>query len=266
MNGNTLSKIIPIIILFSFTSCSMKNGIFLEDETIKHEINTIINNYSSDDWEVRLKAVKDASIYTDTPYSKNIITFMINASDDYHPLVRIEAIKNLKRMKSYAALEKLRKISLTEQDINVRRAAIKALQDYSQPANAGIFIMGIESRDWLTREESYIGLLKIRPDEYQRQYIGKIIKGMKDPSLSVRIAVFNNVKLKDPLLYNEIAGVINNRKSEISLLKSALVAVNGYTFDDRTRGRLQDLLTHRNKDVRLLSLQALKRDKIESSF
>ncbi len=266
MSSKNLSKIILVVFALSITSCSLKNRIFAEDEAAKKEINSFIHDYSSEDWEVRLQAVKDASKYTDTPYSINIISFMLTASDDYHPLIRIEAVRNLKRMKSYAALEKLRKISLTEQDTNVRRTAITALQDYSQPANADIFIMGIESRDWLTREASYTGLLKIRPEEYQRQYIGKIIKGMKDPILSVRISLFNNVKLKDPLLYNEIAGVINNRKTEISLLKSALVAVNGYALDDRTRGRLQDLLTHRNKDIRLLSLQALKRDKIESSF
>lgn len=259
---------LPILFLaiIALASCSLKSGLYPEDTEARSSIRNSINDYSSEDWEVRLSAVKRASKYSDTVYAKNVILLMLLAADDYHPLVQIEAIKSLRNTRTEAAREKLRELALNDTDHNVRRTAITALQDYSDPENAEIFLAGIESSDWLIREASYTGLLRIKPDDIQRNYIGKIIKGMKDRNISVRLAVLYNLKIKDPLLYNEIAGIINNRKTGISMLKGALVAINGYTFDDRTRERLLDLLTHRNKDVRLLSLQALKREKIELNF
>lgn len=267
MNNTKNIAFIPLFLaVITLASCSLKTGLYPDDAEARRSIRNSINDYSSEDWVVRLGAVKSASRYGDTVYAKNVILLMLLAADDYHPLVQIEAIKGLKKMRSYAALEKLRELSLTDPDLNVRRIAIETLQDYSLPENADIFITGIESRDWLIREASYIGLLRIKPDDTQKNYIGKIIKGIKDRNISVRIAVLTNLKIKDPLLYNEISGIINNKKTGISLLKGALVAANGYTFDDKTRERLLGLLTHRNKEVRLLSLQALKREKIELNF
>lgn len=247
-------------------SCSFTDAFQQDDKAARTAISSSINDYSSGDWEVRLAAVKSASKYSDTVYARHIMNMMLNAAGDYHPAVRIEAVKSLKKMKTYAALEKLRELALTDSDHNVRSAGITALHDYASADNSDIFITGINSRDWLIREASYIGLLKIKPDDIQSNYIGKIIKGIKDPNLSVKLAVLTNLKIKDPLLYNEISGIVNNKRTGISLLKGALVAINGYTFDERTRGRLLGFLTHRNKDIRLLSLQALKREKIELKF
>jgi len=247
-------------------SCSFTGTLQQDDEAAKKSISSSINDYSSGDWEVRLEAVKSASKYSDTVYARYIMNLVLNAAGDYHPAVRIEAVKSLKKMRSYVSLEKLRELALTDPDHNVRSSAITALHDYASADNSDIFITGIDSRDWLIREASYIGLLKIKPDDIQSNYIGKIIKGIKDPNLSVKLAVLTNLKIKDPLLYNEISGIINNTRSGISLLKGALVAINGYTFDEKTRGRLLKFLTHRNKDIRLLSLQALKREKIELKF
>lgn len=254
------------MLLITLISCSMKNRTLPGDEETRRLIRNTIHNYSSDDWEERLNAVKSSSKYSGSFYSKDILLLMLLAADDYHPLVQIEAIKNLRQMRSNAALEKLRELSLSNSNLNVIRASITALSDYSLPENADIFIEGIEDSDWLIREASYLGLLKIVPDEVQRQYVGTILKGINDKNLSVKIAVLNNVKIKDPLLYSSISGLIRNRKTGISLLKGALVAIKGYTFDDETRKRLLDLLTHRNKEIRILSLQALKREKIELNF
>lgn len=265
-NHKIIITLISIFLAVSTSSCLMENVIPTEDLQAKESINRYINDYSSENWEIRFEAIKNASRYTDTVYAGKIINLMLQAASDYHPAVQIEAIKNLKKMKSYSSLEKLRELSLTDPDHNVRTSAITALHDYASPDNSDIFITGIESRDWLIREASYIGLLKIKPDSIQNNYIGKIIKGIKDPNLAVKLAVLTNLKIKDPLLYNEISGIINNKKTGISLLKVALTAINGYTFEEKTRRRLLDLLTHRNRDVRLLSLQALKREKIELNF
>lgn len=265
-------KIRKIALLFictaslTISSCSFTNVLQQENEAAKTSISSSITDYSSEDWETRLAAVKRASNFSDTIYARNVLNLMLQAASDYHPAVQIEAIKSLKKMKSYSSLEKLRELSMTDADHNVRRASITALHDYASNDNIDIFLTGIESRDWLIREASYVGLLKIKPDDIQKNYIGKIIKGMKDPNLSVKLAVLTNLKIKDPLLYNEISGIINKKRTGTSLLKGALVAVNGYTFDDKTRVRLLGLLTHRNRDVRILSLQALKREKIELNF
>ncbi len=248
------------------SSCSFTNALQQDNEAAKTSVSSSITDYSSGDWETRLAAVKRTSEFSDTVYARNVLNLMLQAASDYHPAVQIEAIKSLKKMKSYSSLEKLRELTMTDPDHNVRRAAITALHDYASADNSDIFLAGIESRDWLIREASYVGLLKIKPDDIQKNYIGKIIKGMKDPNLSVKLAVLTNVKIKDPLLYNEISGIINRKRTGVSLLKGALVAVNGYTFDDKTRNRLLGLLTHRNRDVRILSLQALKREKIELNF
>lgn len=265
INRKTIITLLSIL-AFSTSSCSMKSVMQTEDLQAKESINRYINNYSSENWEMRLEAIKSASKYNDTVYAGKILNLMLQAASDYHPAVQIEAIKNLKKMKSYSSLEKLRELSLTDPDHNVRASAITALHDYASPDNSDIFVTGIESRDWLIREASYIGLLKIQPDSIQSNYIGKIIKGLKDPNLAVKLAVLKNLKIKDPLLYNEISGIINNKKTGITLLKGALTAINGYIFDEKTRSRLLGLLTHRNRDVRLLSLQALKREKIELNF
>ncbi len=263
-------KIIPLILLaviiLSVISCSLKNTILAEDESAKKNVTSSINDYASNDWEVRLAAIKKASLYKDTIYSKNILLLMLLAADDYHPLVQIEALKTLGKIKSYIALEKLHEIARNEKEINVKREALTALQDYSLETNIDIFIANINDRDWLIREAAYIGLLKIQPEDIQRRYIGTILKGLNDKNISVRIAILNNVKIKDPSLYNEISGIIRRKKTGISLLKGALTAIKGYTFDEKTRERLFELLTHRNKDVRVLSLQALKMEKIELNF
>jgi len=50
---------------------------------------------------------------------KSIMGLMLLAADDYHPLIQIEAIKNLRQMRSNAALEKLRELSLSNSNLNV---------------------------------------------------------------------------------------------------------------------------------------------------
>ncbi|HOP62343.1 MAG TPA: HEAT repeat domain-containing protein [Spirochaetota bacterium] len=264
--GKYIQILLVTLLLFTALSCSLKKEIIPDDPVAKYTIRESINNYSSDDWEIRLNAIQRASKYGNSIYAKNVILLMLLAADDYHPLVRIEALRCLKIIKAESALDKIREIAMDDSDRNVRRAAISALQDYALEANAGIFISGIESNDWLIREESYIGLIKIDPDDIQKKFLNLLINGIKDRNISVQIAILNNITIKDPLLYHEISGLINNRDTKASLLRGALVAVKGYTFDEKTRSRLFELLTHRNRDIRVLSLQALKREKIEMNY
>jgi len=244
----------------------MNNALFTEDQIIKNQITSAINDYSSDDWEVRLKAIKSIEKYGNSIYAKNIIILMLLAAEDCHPIVQLEAIENLKIIKPDAAVDTLQHIALNDNNHNVRYAALTALSAYNSHGNIEIFIENLSNHDWLIREAAYLGLLSITPLEDQRDYITKIVKGINDDSLSIRIAVLSNVKIQDPRIYSEIIKIIKDRKSKFSLLKASLVAIKGYMLDSETRERLMKLLTHRNKDIRILSLQALKQEKIELNF
>jgi len=93
---------------------------------------------------------------------------------------------------------------------------------------------------------------------YKKNYIGHIIKGINDKNIAVKIAILLNIKIKDQLLYDKISEIIQNRKTKTSLLEAALIAIVGYTLDDVTKERIVELLTHRNKKIRILSLRVLK--------
>ena len=83
---------------------------------------------------------------------------------------------------------------------------------------------------------------------------------MNDPSIAVRIETLRHVRIRDAGLYREISALINNQKTGISLLKAALTAVTGYRIDEKTKKRIIKLLTHENRNVRVLALRALKKD------
>ena len=68
------------------------------------------------------------------------------------------------------------------------------------------------------------------------------------------------------MIYNEIVKIIKNKSSGLSLLKAALSAARGYRFDEETRERIVKLLTHRNREIRILSLQALKQEKTDPAL
>jgi len=254
-----------IIILFlqvlMLLRCSSTNR-FSEDIEIQNNITTAVNNYNSDNWETRLNSVKIVSKYSESVYAKNSMLLVIKALDDSHSIVRIEALKVLKKMKAPAAEEKIGILALTDENANARFFAFSALEEYQNIKNEDIFIKGLNDRDWLVKEASLKGLMKINDPEIQIKYIDIILNAMKDKNISIKLACISNITIKDPLIYVELAGIINNKESSLYTLKAALAKIKGYKIDDKTKKRIIALLTHRDKEVRILSLQALKQEEI----
>ena len=255
---------ILLLIIMNVTlliSCS-STARFSDDAEIQNNIKSAVNNYNSDNWEIRLKSIRSVSKYSDSIYAKNSMLLVIKALDDSHSSIRIEALKILRKIKAPAAEEKIRAIALTDMNSNARYYAFAALGEYRNIKNETAFIKGLESRDWLVREAALSGLMGINDPEIQIKYIDIILNAMKDKNVSIKLACISSLTIKDPLIYSELSKIINNKKSSLYLLKAALKQIKGYKIDDKTKNRLISLLTHRDKEIRILSLQALKLEEV----
>jgi len=261
MKNKTKNKVrVLILILLSCAaiSCATKQEPKIEDESLKKKFLKIQKYYSSENWETRLTAVKSSKEFLNTSFDSEVMAILLMAVKDPHPKIKIEALRVLSTTTPFSALGILREIALSEDNLNVKAAAIETLGEYKMASNSEIFLKNINHRDWLIREAAFRALLKIEPMELQKNYIGHIIKGINDKNIAVKIAILLNIKIKDQLLYDKISDIIQNRKTKTSLLEAALIAIVGYTLDDVTKERIVELLTHRNKKIRILSLRVLK--------
>jgi hypothetical protein len=235
---------------------------FTDDAAIQKEITIAVNNYNSEDWETRLNSIKSISRFTDTVYAKNSFLLVLKATDDSHSEVRIEALKILKIIKAPAAEEKIGQIALYDENSNVRFFAFSALEVYGNIKNENIFIKGLDDSDWLVKEASLKGLMRINDPGIQFKYLSTILTAINSSNISIKLIAISNITIKDQLIYNELAGIINNKESGLSILKAALLKITGYKLDKKTKKRVIELLTHRDKAVRLLSLQVLKQEEL----
>lgn len=255
-----ITKFIQILFILLLIRCGGGPRL-TEDETIQKDITIAVNNYNSDDWRIRLNSVKSISKYRDSVYAKNSLLLLIKATDDSHSEVQIEALQILKKMKAPAAEDKIRMMALSDENSNVRFFAFSALEEYENIKNENTFLKGLEDTDWLVKEASLKGLMKINDPEIQFKHLKIILNSINDNNISIKLAAISSLKIKDPLIYAELSRIINNKESGLSILKAALVKTAGYRLDNKTKQRLIVLLTHRDKDVRLLSLQVLKQEK-----
>lgn len=237
-----------------------------DDEEARKAITRSVKLYSSENWETRKDAVSNAAGYSNSTYSKNVLLLMMKAADDPIPLVRIEALNGLKKLRSGLAVYKIRYMAVSDNDTMVRWTALLALGEYGLPLNEDIFVKCFNDRDWLIREASINGLLKIEGTDVQQRNVELVISAIKDESISVKIAALENIRYKDTRLLPVISGIINNPSTGTSLLKSALVAASGFKFDDTTRKKLFRLLTHPDRDIRILAFRALKKEEELNNF
>lgn len=253
-------KLLILLIITLFLSACGRNQ-FTEDAAIQKDITIAVNNYNSDDWEIRLNSIKSISKYSDTVYAKNTLLLLFKALNDPHSELRIEALKILKKMKAPGTEEKIGEIATDDENSNVRYYAYSALEEYRDIKNEDIFLQGLDNKDWLVREASLQGLMKIDDPEIQIRHLDTIISAMNDQNVSIKLTAISNISIKNPLIYDELSKIINNEDSGRYLLKAALQKIRGYKLDLKTKKRLIQLLTHRDKNIRLLSLQALRQEK-----
>ncbi len=241
--------------------CSSKTQ-FNDDAVIQEDITNAVNNYSSENWEIRLNSIKRMSRYTGTAYAKNSLMLVIKAMDDSHSKVRIESLIILQNLRISAVEEKIKNIALSDENANVRHFAFIALGEYNNIDNEKTFLEGLNDKDWFVKEAALEGLMKINDPEIQIKHLDIIIKSINDKNISLKLTAISNISIKDQLIYEELAKIINNKESGLSILKAALQKIKGYKLDNTTKKRIIELLTHRDKNIRLLSLQVLKQEEL----
>jgi HEAT repeat protein len=247
-----------LIVLPHFLACG---GSLLMEDAMQKEIITAAKNYNDENWEIRLLAIINISKYSDTIYAKNSLLLLIKALDDPYSVVRIEALKSLKKMKAAAAEEKIGDLAMSDENSNVRYFAYLALEEYVNIANEDIFLYGLNSNDWFIKEAALRGLMRIDNYAIQTKHIDIIIDCIKNKNTAIRLTAIQYLTIKSALIYDELADIINDKTSGLTVLRAALGEIKGYKFDIKTKMRIIELLTHRDKSVRLLSLQALKYEK-----
>ena len=243
------------IFIILILSCS-KALIILRDD--KAELNNYRKQYKQGDWQRRAHAVIEIS-KIDIPESS---VFLLKAVDDIHPSVTILALDGLSKRQPGIALERIKHLAEFESNKNIRWYALKALAEYRDAKSAPIFVIGIKNSDWLIREESIKGLLMI--DDYAIKYVSMphIIQALYDKKINVRITTMRYLDIKDKRLYSILNKILyKNLKRNNTMLVAVLKALKGYKLDKKTRKTMINLLTHPNRDVRLLSFHVLREER-----
>jgi len=259
------ARSITAFLILLVTGCA-GSGEFTNNAKIQNDITIAVNNYNSDNWETRLDSIKKISRYSNTVYAKNSFLLIFKALDDSHSEVRIEALKILKPMKAPAAEKKIRSMALLDENPNVRVYAYSALEEYRNLTNEEIFTKGLQENDWLVKEAALKGLMKINDTEIQTRHIDDIVSAIKDKNISIKLTAISNINIRNPLIYAELAKIVKNKGSSLFVLKAALVKIKEYKLDPETKQRVIELLTSRDKNVRILSLQVLKQNELNADL
>ena len=218
----------------------------------------VINRLHSESWMERKQAAEELGAY---PGSESTGA-LVEALDDRHGAVIIEALQSLAPRTSRKALPSIRKLARDHRSPNVRWYAIKALAEYEDALNAPIFLEGLESDDWLIRESSITGLLRI--EDYSTRYVclPAIVDMLQDPSTSVQVATMQHLSLVDDRIYEILVKKISGEsKHSPAVMLAALEALMDYRLDVGTRERVVELLGHQNRKIRVMALRLLKRNK-----
>ena len=267
-----------IIIFFCISplfSCASNNK-FFESIEARQKIKAAIDEYKSQNWKQRFHAIKEISDYIGpTNFESGILlkennlnyqlleALLIKASNDIHASIQIEALRGLAVLKSRNAYSKIEKIAIDEnEEDNVRWYAITTISVYRNPASFNVFIKGLGSDDWIVREASIKGLAALEGIINDSLLVEPVVRAINDENQGVQIAALKNITIKKDSIYSAIVNLFESKeKANSSLLEAILTALNGYKLDGKTRERVINLLGHPDRDVRLLALKVLKKEK-----
>jgi HEAT repeat protein len=216
-----------------------------------------IIQFQNDSWQERMAALRILSTYR----SLEATYLLIKATEDRHPEVQIEALKGLTRNLPPKALERVRHMAEFEENDNVRWYALNTLAQYRDASAALIFAQGLKHRDWLVREGSIKGLLRIDDAAIRYVSVPYIVEALNDRSDSVKIATLQNLPFRDDRIYDAITDLLDESIFyKNTLLKAVLAALRGYRLDGETRKKIINYLTHPNQEIRLMAYQILKKE------
>ncbi len=260
-HASTHETLLPVksslcaVLILLFFCCSKDMVIVGKDDAL---LNRYIAQYENGNWLKRREAVREIAAFQ----SEKAIDLLLTATEDVHQGVVIEALKHLSKILPEQGRERVRYMAEFEKNDNVRWYALKVLAQYRDPASAPVFVIGLNSQDWLIREESIRGLLLI--DDYVVKYVSipYIVEALNDRRINVRIAALENLDIKDERLYRTIVGMLPDSEWNTSLLAGILKALKGYRLDDKTRNYIVRLMTHRNTKIRLLAFRVLREERL----
>jgi HEAT repeat protein len=221
--------------------------------------------YPSANWMERRDIVRNIVRYYGKDKNDLVNGILTYGCSDPHPAVRIEALQSFAKIKSKPALPVIQKTARTDSDNNVRWYAIQSLRSFNDPSSAEIFIQGLDSSDWLIREESIKGICSLDDGTIRVKLVPYIIKAMHDSSTSVMLTTLRQVKTRDDRIYRAITEKLKSATdSNFSLLEACLMALKGYRLDSKIKEKVIGLLLHNNPQIRVLALRVLKEDRILS--
>ena len=246
---STAARILCPGLLF-LTVCSSVIEIQISDTSI----DKYASMYESDNWVVRKNAIKEVSKYKSSP----AVELLIRATYDTHSAVKIQALIGIGDHTPHQALNRVRSLSESAPEDNVKWHSLKTLGNYRDTMSALIFAKNLESEDWLIREESIKGLLKI--DQRTIRYISVpyVIKALNDNSISVKLTTLKYLNLKDPRIYTQLSEILlSASENQQSLIEAVLLALDGYILDETVTEKAVGFLTHQNVKLRLAAYQTL---------
>ncbi|MCU0847658.1 MAG: HEAT repeat domain-containing protein [Spirochaetes bacterium] len=251
-----------ILSMLLFLSCS--TPFYLSgDRRRAAEIRVILKDYSGMSWIKKCEAVKKIIKLRSGSDNSELEISLLLISNDPHPAVRIESLKAMSELLSKKMPGRIRTMALEDASDNVRWQAIITLSLYRDPGLSDVFIKCLDDRDWLLREASITALCEIKDPSFKDTIIPALVKAINDQNEAVRIAALKSARFRDKKIYQAIAQMFGKTgHSSNTMLAVLLTALRGYRLDNEVHARVINLLAHTDKNIRKLSYDVLKTEKV----
>jgi|GEM_PF-6661610 len=266
INSGKISNIYFILILLNSVFFIFNCSTITSDSEYRNKrekaLTRSIREFEKSSWIKRIEIVHEFDKYEKTELRERIRDFYIKRLNDSHPAVRLEILKSLTKYNSYIIIDKIVSVIENDPNNNVKIKALELLGTYPHIEGKKVFIGCLKNDDWLIREKAYTAMLKTSTTDEQSRLIIYILEGLHSGRTPIVKVILENIKFKHRLILKELKKIIISTDTNYSLLKAALKQLDGYQFDEETEERLTKLLLHWDSKVRILSLRALKKNKL----
>jgi len=257
----------------TLNSCDMRN-LQKEQAELKILNQAVKKEYSQRHWDKRVQAVSRITSYLSgknkkqillvqsSPEYSQLVDQLISFSHDVHGAVRIETLKAFSLIRPEKAYPRISEMALNDASGNVQWYALKALALYQNENSAQVFTDKLKSEDWVLREASIIGILMLNIEYQKSNLLPVICNAIEDPNESVSGTALSLVTIREPEIYQSITRVFRKKENFSTKMLTALMrALNGFVLEADIKKRVISCLTHPDKNVRILALRVLKREK-----
>lgn len=265
-----------IICVIFLLSCSRSIGV-KEQAQAQAMLADSWQMYKSQEWTERHSAVEKLTLFL-SQLDKSIIQILISgkkknnesiehfyltAVRDSHSFIRIDALKGLAVLLTEEAYPVIADKAIHDRSDNVRWYAVQALSLYRENKAADIFIHCLKDDDWLIREAAIMGILMLDETFQEKNMVPYIVSAIQDPNNNVKAAALSGVRIKHTEIYIEMIKLLRIKdKLNSKLLTALLKGLQGYVLSDDARKHVIDLLSYKNRKVRIYALRVLKMEKI----